>query len=204
MPDRTLTHLCAALLVCVLSAFPSASLASDTAGQRFSTITNHAVVTAPLADVWDAWTKSDELPKFVGRGAEIDLRPRGVYRVVFMPEKISPLDRGSDGVIISLEPQRMLTFTWMTPLHMKNLRGNSTVVHLHFTPLDGGTTRVDLINTGYGQGEGWQAAYAYNVKGWDRILAALEYRFIIGKAIDRDAELAKMKKTGRMSYWRKN
>lgn len=202
MSRKRLARYCAVLSACVFLLLTVQPRAADVSVSARQPISNHAIVNAPVAEVWDAWTKSDELPKFVGRGAEIDLRPRGVYRVVFFPEKVSPVDRGNDGLILSLEPERMLTFTWMTPLNMRRLRGNSTVVSLHFTPLDERTTRVDLINTGYGQGEDWQAAYAYNVKGWDRILAALEYRFKIGKAIDRDAELEKMRKTGRMSYWR--
>jgi uncharacterized protein YndB with AHSA1/START domain len=202
MPYRLFAHFCAALSASFFVFLSVPSIAADGEGATRQPIINHAIVGAPVAEVWEAWTKSEELTKFVGRGAEIDPRPRGLFRVVFFPERVSPVDRGNDGLILSLEPQRMLTFTWMTPLNMKGLRGNSTVVSLHFTPLDATTTRVDLLNTGYGQGEEWQAAYDYNVKGWDRILAALEYRFKIGKAIDREAELEKMRTTGRMSYWR--
>jgi len=165
-------------------------------------IINHATVAAPISQVWKAWTTGEGLGSFLGRAGEVDLRPRGVFRVVFFPEKVSPLDRGNDGLILAIEPERMLSFTWMTPLHMKDLRGNSTVVTVFFTPIDADTTRVDLVSTGYGQGEAWRTAYDYNVKGWDRILAALEYHFKIGTAIDWDAELAYFKQNGHMSFWR--
>lgn len=117
----------------------------------------------------------------MGLGAEIDLRPRGAFRVIFNRTGKSPLERGNDGQILAFEPMEMLSITWMTPMFMPELSGESTNIVLRFIPLCRGTkTRVDLVNSGYGSGPKWREAYAYNSKGWVTVLSRLAYRFKYG------------------------
>lgn len=117
----------------------------------------------------------------MGLGAEIDLRPRGAFRVIFNRTGKSPLERGNDGQILAFEPMEMLSITWMTPMFMPELSGESTNIVLRFIPLcEGSKTRVDLVNSGYGSGPKWREAYAYNSKGWVTVLSRLAYRFKYG------------------------
>lgn len=167
-------------------------------------IENSAIISAPLEEVWDAWTTSSGLPTWVGLGAEVDAKPRGVFRVTFQPDQADPIARGNDGTIVAIEPMKMLSVTWMTPMHMSGLTGNSTSLVIYFDELnDGKQTRVRLINSGYGIGSEWDEAYAYNVKGWDRVLSSLEYRFETGP-IDWDWALKEMKKGKGWPWWREN
>ena len=167
-------------------------------------IENEATVNASLKEVWEAWTTSSGLPTWVGLGADVDARPRGVFRVVFQPDQTDPVARGNDGTIIAIEPMKMLAVTWMTPMHISELTGNSTSLVIYFDELnEGQQTRVRLINSGYGIGEKWEEAYAYNVKGWDRVLSSLEYRFETGP-IDWDWALKEMKKGQGWPWWREN
>lgn len=165
-------------------------------------IENSAVINAPINEVWAAWTTPEGVPTFLGFAADVHPQPRGVFRVVFAPEKSTPLERGNDGIVVAVEHQRMLSVTWMTPMHMPNLKGNSTSLVLYFDQIDDGRrTLVRLINSGYGSGPEWQAAYQYNIKGWDRVLSALEYRFETGP-IDWTWAMAELKSKGVFPWWR--
>lgn len=144
-------------------------------------ISRSVVVDAPVAEVWEAWTTSKGIPTFMGLDAEVDPRPRGAFRVLFDRKGTTPIGRGNDGQILALEPMKMLAITWMTPMFMPELTGQSTAIDLRFAPLcDGRKTRVDLTNSGYGSGPKWREAYAYNSKGWVTVLSRLAYRFKYG------------------------
>ncbi len=123
-------------------------------------IENSAIVDAPIEDVWKAWTTSGGPPTFVCFGAEIEAKPGGVYRVICNVDGKTPLDRGNDGRVVAIELLKMLSVTWMTPMHMQSLRGNSTSLVLYFEKIDDGKrTRVRLVNSGYGVGPDWAEAY---------------------------------------------
>lgn len=165
-------------------------------------ITNYAIVDAPIEKAWSLWTDASAMPEFMGFDAEIDLRPGGVYRVIFVPTAPTPIERGNDGVIIAMDPMRMLSVTWMTPMHMEELRGNSTSLTLYFTAIDGGKrTQVDLMNTGYGTGKAWRQAYDYNVKGWDRVLSHFQYATNVGP-IDWKQRASDLKRDRTLPMWR--
>jgi formylglycine-generating enzyme required for sulfatase activity/uncharacterized protein YndB with AHSA1/START domain len=160
------------------------------------------VVDAPLANVWAAWTTSTGVPTFMGFEAQVEPRPRGLFRVTFERAAKTPLDRGNDGVVVAVQPMRMLSVSWMTPMHIAVLRGNSTTLAIYFDALEGGQrTLVRIVNTGYGTGPEWAEAYAYNVRGWRNVLAALEYRFRNGP-IDWDKALADRRKDGKWPWTR--
>jgi uncharacterized protein YndB with AHSA1/START domain len=153
------------------------------AGDAVTSVPIHrsVVVDAPVSEVWETWTTSRGVPTFMGLDAEIELKPRGTYRVVFVRDGKTPLERGNDGQILAFEPMEMLSISWMTPMFMPELSGQSMSIVLRFMPLCGGRkTRVDLINGGYGSGPKWREAYAYNARGWVTVLSRLAYRFKYG------------------------
>lgn len=165
-------------------------------------ISNTVIVKGSIEDAWALWTQSDRMTEFMGFDAEIEAKAGGAYRVIFAPDADTPLARGNDGIILAMEPHKMLSFSWMTPMHMKGLQGNSTVVTLHFTELnDGRGVQVDLINTGYGLSKDWRAAYSYNVRGWDRVLTHFEYAIEVGP-IDWVKRAKDLKRDGTLPMWR--
>lgn len=165
-------------------------------------ITNTVIVEGPLENAWALWTDPARMPEFMGFAAEIDPQPGGIYRAIFVPQADTPLGRGNDGRVIAVEDRKMLSFTWMTPMHMSGLSGNSTFVTLHFTPLEGGKrTQVDLINVGYGTSEEWREAYVYNVRGWDRVLTHFQYAMEVGP-IDWVQRAKDLKRDKTLPMWR--
>ena len=165
-------------------------------------IVNSVIVEAGIEDAWALWTDPERMPEFMGFDANIEPRAGGAYQVVFVTDADTAIGRGNDGQIIAIEPYRMLSFTWMTPMHMGELTGNSTSVTLYFTPLDGGQrTQVNLINVGYGNSEPWREAYAYNLRGWDRVLAHFQYALEVGP-IDWTARAAELRQNGTLPMWR--
>lgn len=195
----------AAILITCSFALPLAvNAAEDGAAQAaLPPIKNSATLDVPLSTLWDAWTTTQGTGTWLAPATEIDGRPGGVYRAIYTPTATRVIDRGNDGTVIALQKEAMLTITWMTPLHMQELKGNSTIVIAHFYSLGANKSRVDIVNTGYGQGPLWRQAYDYNVKGWDRILSALEYRFEEGP-MDWAGRIEEFKKTGKFSYWREH
>ncbi len=160
------------------------------------------VADAPLAEVWSAWTTSTGVPTFMGFEARVEAQPRGLFRVTFERARQAPLDRGNDGIVLAVQPMRMLSVSWMTPIHMASLRGNSTNLAIYFDAVDGGQrTLVRIVNTGYGTGPDWAAAHAYNVRGWRNVLAALEYRFRNGP-IDWDKAMEDRRRDGKWPWTR--
>ncbi|MCU0760317.1 MAG: SRPBCC domain-containing protein [Steroidobacteraceae bacterium] len=158
------------------------------------------VVDAPLDEVWEAWTTSAGVPTFLGFEAQVEARPRGTFRVTFERAKSEPLDRGNDGMVLAIQPRRMITISWMTPMHMASLRGQSTLLAIYLDPLGERRTQVRIVNTGYGTGPEWSAAYDYNVRGWRNVLKALEYRFRNGP-IDWDVAMKHRKERGRWPWF---
>lgn len=166
-------------------------------------ITNSAILDAPVEEVWEAWVTREGMESWLSPAAEIDPRPGGLYRAIYFPAATRPVDRGNDGKIIAMETEKMLSITWMTPIPIAELKGNSTTLVAYFHAIAPDRTRVDIHNFGYGQSEIWKRAHDYNVKGWDRILSALEYRFEHGP-MDWEKRVTELRETGKISYWREN
>ena len=202
VPKALVTGLaCFATLCSVATAGPDSVIPAS--GPVPPPIEVSAIVEAPVEEVWKAWTTSEGIPTFMGFGAEVDARPRGVFRVIFNVDKSALLDRGNDGIIVAIEPMSMLSVLWMTPMNMPNLRGNSTSLMIYFQKIDDGKrTLVRIVNAGYGLGPDWAAAYQYNVRGWDRVLQGLQYRFKTGP-IDWKWAMEEFRKTGAFPWWRK-
>lgn len=167
-------------------------------------IVNTIIVDGTIDDAWTLWTDEDRMPEFMGFDATIEAEVGGTFQVIFAEGADTPLKRGNDGRIVAIQDRRMLSFTWMTPMHMADLSGNSTLVTLYFTPIDGGKkVQVDLINTGYGLNDSWREAYAYNVRGWDRVLTHFEYAMEIGP-IDWVQRAKDLRRDGTLPMWREH
>jgi len=72
-------------------------------------LTSEGIVTAPVAEVWAAFTTGAGLRSWMAPHADIDLRVDGLMRVSYKPD--ATLGDGSTIVnrILSFEPQRMLS-----------------------------------------------------------------------------------------------
>ena len=141
-------------------------------------ITCEIDVPAPLADVWCAWTTKEGAETFFAPRCNIDLRPGGAYEMLFDLEA-EPGKQGGEGmVVMAIQPQRMLAFTWNAPPHLPSVRGQMTHVVVRLLETETGMTRVTLRHDGWGEGGEWDAAFRYFARAWaDVVLPRLKHRF---------------------------
>ncbi|MFZ3321504.1 MAG: SRPBCC domain-containing protein [Usitatibacter sp.] len=173
----------AALLLATLATFASAE-------ERM--ITKQVVVKAPLPQVWDAWTTTEGIKTFFAPDGHVEARPDGPFEIYINPYA-EPGKKGADDMrVLSVQPLRMLSFTWNAPPSLPEARKERTVVILRFASVSENETRVTLTHVGWGDGGEWDKAYAYFDKIWDKVLGNLQTRFATGP-IDWTEWLARLK-----------
>ena len=93
-----------------------------------------------------------------------------------------PGKQGGEGMmVLAIQPQRMLGFTWNAPPHLPNVRNQMTHVIIRLHPLSPDQTKVTLRHDGWGEGGEWDSAYEYFEKAWKKIvLPRLKHRFDVG------------------------
>jgi len=143
-------------------------------------IRKEVVVRAPIADVWNAWTRKAGIESFFAPEAVIDARPDGAFEPHFDPYAAPGL-KGADNMrFLALQKERLISFTWNAPPHLPDARGQRTVVMVRLEPMNDKETRVGLTHTGWGDGGEWDKAYDYFDNAWGRVLANLQKRFTDG------------------------
>ncbi len=135
-------------------------------------------ISAPLSDVWYAWTTKEGAESFFAPQCNIELKPGGAYEMLFDLEA-EPGKQGGEGMIVlAVQPKRMLTFTWNAPPRLSSVRGQMTYVMVKLSEIDGDGTRITLHHGGWGEGKEWDAAFQYFSHAWANIvLPRLKYRF---------------------------
>ncbi len=141
-------------------------------------IRGEVVVSAPVSQVWEAWTTEEGISSFFAPACNIGIRVGGPYEMFFLPDA-DPGQRGGEGCrILAIQPEKMLSFTWNAPPHLPEVRSQFTHVTLRFEPMSGKTTRVTLTQDGWGQGDQWDEAFEYFRQAWlEIVLPGLVKRF---------------------------
>jgi uncharacterized protein YndB with AHSA1/START domain len=142
-----------------------------------------ATVTASPAEVWQAWTTVEGLKSFFCPDARVDLQVGGAYEPLFLLDQ-PPGGQGAEGcTVLSFLPECMLSFTWNAPPDFPHLRQNYQCwVVLLFTPTAEGGTTVNLNHMGWGEGEDWDALYAYFDRAWGAVMQSLVENYSVVKA----------------------
>lgn len=155
-------------MAAVIASAAASALAADRVLEKT------VVVAAPVADVYRTWTTPEGMKSFIAQGAVIEMKPGGKYEIYFdtsAPEG----QRGSEGCeVLSFVENRMLSFTWNAPPQFPEVRQQRSFVVVHFSPIAGNQTRVDLTHGGWGQGEQWDKVYDYFDKAWTVVLTSLK------------------------------
>jgi len=138
------------------------------------------VVSAPVSEVWKAFTTEDGVKTFFAPGAKVELKLGGAYEMYFDLSQPKGFQGGEDLHVLSFLDQKMFSFEWNAPPSFGELRGIKTWVILYFEQVDKNTTIVKLNHTGWRQGEDWDALYNYFVRAWDIVLGRLKVRFESG------------------------
>ena len=128
---------------------------------------------AALADVWDACTNPERIPRWF-LPVSGDLRIGGRYQ----------LEGNAGGAIASCEPPRSFAATW-------EFGGNVSWIELRLAEVAGGRTRFELEHIAPGDDEHWaQFGPGAVGVGWDLALIGLGLHLSSGAAVDRDAAAA--------------
>lgn len=135
-------------------------------------------ISAPVSEVWKAWTTEQGAKSFFAPACQIELQVGGAYEMYFDPEA-SAGERGGEGLtILAIQEERMLSFTWNAPPTLPKVRGQLTHVTLRFQELEEGLTALSLFHDGWGDGGEWDQAFDYFTRAWGEVvLPRLEYRF---------------------------
>lgn len=168
---KSLQFVCSAVL----------SLAAVSLAHADRTLVNEAVINAPLADVWNAFTTNEGFESWAVAHAEIDLRIGGEMRTHYDPNGVIGDKNTIINQILAFEPQRMLS--------IRNTRApegfphaelfNKTWSVIYFDAVDDlrDRTRVRIVGMGYGDGPEWDQLYNFFKAGNAQTLDELKKNF---------------------------
>jgi uncharacterized protein YndB with AHSA1/START domain len=115
------------------------------------------------------------------------LRPGDPYELLFLDADDAPEGgRGSEGCgVLAQVPGELLAFDWNAPRQYPEVRaaaGKAWVVLTFEVSNRGGAggTLVRLTHLGFGEGDEWDAVFAYFGRAWDTVLDRLARRFVSG------------------------
>ena len=133
-------------------------------------IRSEVIVGGTIHEVWDAWTTEEGVTSFLAPACNIDLRPDGVYEILFDPSA-PPGERGGEGLrVMAIQPKTMFSFTWNAPPSLPQVRSQRTHVIIRLSAEDERNTRVTLHHDGWGAGGQWDDAYRYFDRAWNQIV----------------------------------
>jgi uncharacterized protein YndB with AHSA1/START domain len=156
------------------------ALLAFAAAAQDRTIVKVVTVKAPVDEVWKAWTTREGLTSFFAPDARVEARPGGPFEVYFNPYAKPGLKGADDMVVLAVQDNAMISFTWNAPPHLAEARRQRTSVVVRMKPAADGTTEVRLTHGGWGDGGQWDQAYDYFDKAWGGVLANLQKRFVEG------------------------
>ena len=163
------------MMACVvLGAFVGSAFAGD------RVLEQEAVVDAPVAEVWEAWTTDEGIRSWMVPHGTVDLRVGGEYRTAYKAGVDLDGREAIVNEIIAFDPERMLAMrNTQAPSGFPSAdKFQSTWSVVYFEPL--GATRTRLVCKGFGYGEGpeWDQLYQYFEQGnaflFNKLKAALE------------------------------
>lgn len=140
-----------------------------------------SVVELSVKDTWARISTSAGWQAFLGVSARIELRPGGAFEIEF-DDQAEAGKRGSEGCkVLSLVPERMLSFTWNAPPKFEFARGHHTWVVIELEPVSAQRTRVRLFHLGFAELAGAHAEHAaefeqtraYFDRAWGMVLERL-------------------------------
>ena len=145
------------------------------------TIHCEILIPAKRSDVWQAWTTENGAKTFFAPACKIELKPGGAYEMLFNMDA-QPGDQGGEGMLVlAVQSEHMLSFTWNSPPNLTTVRGEMTHVVVRFTKESEGQTRVTLEHDGWGAGGEWDQAFQYFTQAWGEVvLPRLKYSFEVG------------------------
>merc|ERR1711916_77876 len=138
------------------------------------------VIDAPVAKVWSLWSTESGLLSFFAPKVNVEFTIGGAFEILFNPEA-EPGYRGAEGMMImALEPEKLISFTWNSPPTLPTVRNQMTAVHVYMQA-EGQATKLLFIHSGFGYSEEWQKSKDYFHRAWgDIVLPKLKHAAEVG------------------------
>lgn len=128
------------------------------------------MINHPLEHTWWLWTTEEGIKKAFGVNSSIDLKPFGNYEIQFSENESLGVKSITEGQVLSLIPQEMISFTWKTA-HEDNLL---TWVVIKLESVNKHYTSLTLTHMGWPEGEiGDKLLHYYDI-AWSHILKFIE------------------------------
>ena len=135
---------------------------------RVDTIERDIVLSHPIERVWRALTEAEDLSRWFGDSAEVDLRPGGTMRVGW-----SDYGEVIDCVVETVEPPRRFVYRWSAGTDQD---GTTWMTTVDFTleEIEEGT-RLVLVESGLAELPSalYERTLRENTSGWDAELTDL-------------------------------
>lgn len=129
-------------------------------------ITRSINIAAPITKVWAALTESDLIAQWFGDSAEFDAVAGGTGYFGWS-------EHGKFRVVVEeVDAPHLLVYRWARDPDVDPVPGNSTVVRIELSEVDGGTL-LALVESGFETLHNPEAAHADNQGGWTAELGEL-------------------------------
>ena len=139
------------------------------------TIRIEVIVSAPIEEVWRAWTEADRVTEWFSPEANVEARVGGAFELFFDPsDHDHQCTKGC--VFTAVEPMGRLAFTWRGPdqfTELMNQPGELTSAVVIFK-IEKEATKVSVEHGGWGDGEEWEQAKAWHLNAWRDVLGSLK------------------------------
>lgn len=167
---------------------------ADAARPDTSPLTHTAVVRAPIAEVWDAFTNPEKMRQWWAPNLEADFRVGGVVRSSYNPQSNLRDEHTIENTILAYAPGRMLAMRCTkTPddFPFKDVIGDtwSTILLDELGP---DRTRITFMGMGYTADEKSQQMRAFFARGNQYVIDLLKQMFEQPDAARRDARVMEL------------
>lgn len=134
---------------------------------KTDTLIHEAIIDAPIADVWNAFTQAELIMQWMVPKAEIDLRIGGTLRTSYDPEGVIGDEHTIEQTFLAYEHEHMLAMkVTKCPI---NFPFKEEAKHmwsvLYFDAITPYRTKLRLVGIGYGTGGNWDRMRAFFKKG---------------------------------------
>lgn len=120
-------------------------------------------------EVWNLWTDSKSLERWLTNKAIVEPRVGGAYELFWDPP--TPNDNSTLGCkIIGLEKEKYLAFQWRGPVpfaDLMNVEPFPTWVVVTFEILSPTQTLIHFRHSGWGKSARWDAARKWQANAWN-------------------------------------
>jgi len=144
-------------------------------------VRKQTITTATLENAWKAWTSVEGVTSFFVPKANVESVVSGRYEL-FSSLKAPKGFQGTEGCkVLALEPQKHLSFEFIAPPQFPNVRRLRTRVDVTFGEVaKGGVVKLDLVHSGFLEGEEWDGFFEFSNWNWDLVLGRFQHSFSVG------------------------